>query len=151
MIDTIKLAEIISSLNTPLFCNKSSYSENNAIQDLEGRTHYVDKGTLRYFNARVTGGADHCSGTVFCLIESLPDSKNKRGFRFVVFDVWGTVLNEREFFTSSQKARNGFYTWLGEYDLLAHYREAFATRATRAKREHDELRAAFNATFEGAV
>lgn len=147
--DNNKLATIIQSLNVELFSDKSSYMVNNVEQNLTGRTHYADKGTLRFFNVRIVGGSDQCSGTVFRLIESLPNGYGgKRGFRFVAFDVFGTVLNEREFFTTSQKATNGFYTWLGTFDLIGHYREAFAARASRAKREHDDLREAFNATFE---
>lgn len=144
-----KLATIIQSLNVELFSDKSSYMVNNVERNLMGRTHYVDKDTLRFFNARIVGGSDQCAGTVFRLIESLPNGFNgKRGFRFIAFDVFGTVLNEREFFTTSQKATNAFYTWLGTFDLTGHYREAFASRASRAKREHDDLREAFNATFE---
>jgi hypothetical protein len=146
--DQNKLASIIHSLNVELFSDKSSYTAPNAVRNLENRTHYIDKNTLRFFNARIVGGSDQCAGTVFRLIESLPDGNGKRGFRFVVFDVWGTVLNEREFYTTSQKATNAFYKWLGEFDLVGHYREVFATRATRAKRDHDDLREAFNATFE---
>ena len=147
--DNNKLATIIRSLNIELFSDKSSYMVDNVVSNLKDRTHYSDKGTLRFFNARIVDGSDQCSGTVFRLIESLPNGLGgKRGFRFVAFDVWGTVLNEREFFTTSQKATNAFYTWLGTFDLVGHYREAFATRASRAKREHDYLREAFNATFE---
>ena len=147
--DTNKLASIIRSLNVELFSDKSCYIAGNAVQNLRGRTHYVDKDTLRFFNARIVDGSDQCSGTVFSLIESLPKGfDGTRGFRFVAFDVFGTVLNDREFFTTSQKATNAFYTWLGAFDLIGHYREVFATRATRAKREHDALRDAFNATFE---
>jgi len=148
-IDNNALAQIIRSLGVELFSDKSSYMVYNAVRNLESRTHYVDKGTLKYFSARIVGGSDQCAGTVFRLVESLPNGfQGKRGFRFVAFDVFGTVLNEREFFTSSQKATNGFYTWLGTFDLVGHYREAFATRATRAKRESDEMREAFNATFK---
>ena len=147
--DNNKLATIIRSLNIELFSDKSSYMVDNVVRNLENRTHYVDKSTLLFFNARIVGGSDQCAGTVFRLIESLPNGfGGKRGFRFVAFDVWGTVLNEREFFTTSQKATNGFYTWLSTFDLIGHYREAFATRASRVKREHDDLREAFNATFE---
>ena len=143
-----KLATIIRSLNIELFGDKSSYMVDNVVRNLENRTHYVDKDTLRFFNARIVGGSDQCSGTVFRLIESLPNGSNgKRVFRFVAFDVFGTVLNEREFFTTSQKATNAFYTWLGTFDLIGHYREVFATRASRASRDHGDLREAFNATF----
>ena len=147
--DNNKLATIIRSLNTELFSNKSGYMVDNVVRNLENRTHYVDKDTLRFFNARIVGGSDQCVGTVFRLIESLPNGPGgKRGFRFVAFDVWGTVMNEREFFTTSQKATTAFYTWLGTFDLIGHYREAFASNASRAKREHDNLSEAFNATFE---
>lgn len=147
--DTNQLANIIRSLNVELFSDKSCYVAGNVTQNLQGRTHYVDRDTLRFFNSRIVGGSDQCGGTMFRLIESLPKGfDGPRGFRFVAFDVFGNVLNKTEFFTSSQKATNAFYKWLGEFDLIGHYREVFATRATRAKSEHDELREAFNATFE---
>lgn len=79
------------------------------------------------------------------MVESVakdPDNRS-RGFRFVVFDLFGTVLNDRDHADSmhskSDKAAAAMAEWLESFDVLAHYKRAMAERADRLKREAAEM------------
>lgn len=80
-----------------LFETKSSYEKPNAQQNLSGRTHYVDDDTLRFHHARILRAGHVCGGLLFYIVESTamdPDNR-RRGYRGVVFDLFGTVVNAR--------------------------------------------------------
>ncbi len=69
----------------------------NAQRNLVGRTHYVDADTLRFHKARILSCVVGKDGLLLGLVESvviLPDGP-QRGFRPVVFDMYGNVVNER--------------------------------------------------------
>lgn len=80
-----------------LFENHSNYAKANAQRNLEGRTPYVDDATLRFHHSRILRASAACSGLLFYIIESCAlDMRNtKRGFRPVVFDLFGNVVNDR--------------------------------------------------------
>ena len=61
---------------------------------LEGRTHYVDPNTLRFHKSRILSAHNICNGLLFYVIEScaLDMHGTKRGFRGVVFDLYGNIL-----------------------------------------------------------
>ena len=147
-----KLAAIVSeNVGATLFADKSYDAKRNAQLNLESLTHYVDADTLRYFHARIVKASDSCSGLVFFMVESVAQDMHntKRGFRPVLFDVFGEVINPRDvYYTSSDKAKKAGYEFLNVFDLVGHYRAAIASKATKAKADHDALREAFNATFE---
>ena len=117
-----------------------------AQRNLSGRTHYADDDTLRFFHARI----NHCqtahNGLVLILVESVSkDPRNtSRETRFVAFDMWGEVLNDRDATSraSTTKARDDAAAWLESFDVLGHYRGAFAERADRLERQAAEYRAA---------
>ena len=75
---------------------KKTYSsaKHDAQLNLEGRTHYVDDKTLRYFHARITQSGVAFDGLLYWIIESValdPDN-TRRGFRPVMFDIFGNIL-----------------------------------------------------------
>lgn len=148
----IKLANIVRiNVGAELFTDRSYDAKRNAQLNLQGRTHYVDADTLRFFHARVISAFDSCDGLVFFVVESSAKNSGntERGFRPVLFDVFGTVINPRNvYYVSSDKAKKAGYEFLNAFDLMAHYRAAIADKATEAKAEHDALREAYNATFE---
>lgn len=76
--------------------NKSSYADNDAQRNLEGKTHYVDSDTLKYFKSRILRGQSANNGLFYVLQESLPhpDYGNKRIRRNVLFDVFGNTVND---------------------------------------------------------
>ena len=82
--------------------SKSSYPDSDAQRNLEGRTHYADPDTLRYFKARILR-ATHSSNGLFYLIQEslkcpLEPFNGSTARRNVVFDVFGSVVNGREVF-----------------------------------------------------
>lgn len=79
-----------------LYTTKNYSSEKyNAQLNLEGRTHYVDDNTLRFHHARIVYTNDYKNGLIFGLIESVALDMNntKRGFRYVLFDLFGNVVS----------------------------------------------------------
>ena len=117
-----------------LFECKSCYGDSNARQNLRGRTHYVDEDTLRYFKARILDGRKTDDGLLFVLVESVnskPDhgGLNKRG---VVFDVFGTVLTERDsWFRTSEQAAKFAREFVAGFDAVKHTRNEIKAKAKR--------------------
>lgn len=138
------LVESMKPLRVKLFDHESGDPKYNAQRNLDGRTHYVDDDTLKWHHSRInsSGQLGDSWGLLFRITESCAlDMHNRsRGFRCVVFDVFGTVVYHPDLqntFSSSaaaQKACNAV-----TFDLAAHYREAIANRLERAERHAAEL------------
>lgn len=128
------------------FSNPLHYAQDQ----LTGRTHYVDDSTLRFFHARIISAQHDADGLLFWIVESTAkDSDNTaRGFRPVVFDIFGEVVFRSELsdmVKTSDKARALYREWLESFDLEAHYREALETRARRLETEAQQYRVALQA------
>lgn len=80
---------------TSLYRNESSDPKRNAQRNLQGRTHYVDDDTLRFHKSRILSARHVDGGLLFAIVTSdATDYQGKtRGFRYVVFDLFGTVLD----------------------------------------------------------
>lgn len=105
------------------FTCKSCYDKNNAQQNLSGRSHYADEDTLRYFKSRILRGVHRADGLLFLLVESVGSKPedSKRNKRFVVFDVFGTVVNDREeWFATTDQARAAADKFLAAFDAELH-------------------------------
>ena len=117
----------------------------SAQRNLDGKTHYADDDTLKFFHARINSCRTECNGLVLILIESAAKDMNNtaRGHRFVAFDLFGTVINDRDhgdaLRSKSDAAYNDSREWLESFDVLAHYKAAMAERAARAKRAADDM------------
>lgn len=104
-----------------LFRNESSDPKCNAQRNLCGRTHYVDDDTLRFHKSRVLSARVVDNGLLFAIITSDavdPDGR-KRGFRYVIFNVFGDVLARtklEEVFRSSDKASKAMWAELNGMD-----------------------------------
>jgi len=74
--------------------NEVSDPRTNAQRNLCGRTHYVDDDTLRWHKSRVLRARATSDGLLFWIITSdaLDCNNTRRGFRYVVFDVFGNTL-----------------------------------------------------------
>ena len=132
-------------------CNARRFERNGydakycAQRNLDGRTHYADDDTLKFFHARINSCRAECAGLVLIITESAARDwdNGKRGHRFVAFDLFGTVLNDRDnadaMRASSGAAYNDSRAWLESFDVLAHYKAAMAERAARLKREASDL------------
>jgi hypothetical protein len=128
------------------FSNPLHYAQDQ----LQGRTHYVDDSTLRFFHARIVGAHDDADGLLFWIVESTArDHENTaRGFRPVVFDIFGEVvfrLDLSDMVKTSDKARALYREWLESFDLEAHYREALENRAQRLETDAQQYREALRA------
>lgn len=117
----------------------------SAQRNLGGKTHYADDDTLKFFHARINSCRTECHGLVLILIESAAKDMHNlaRGHRFVAFDLFGTVINDRDHVgamqSTSAKANAAMREWLESFDVLAHYKTAMTKRAASAKRAADYL------------
>jgi hypothetical protein len=139
--------KIAHAVNESRFENYGYDAKACAQRNLSGRTHYVDDNTLRFFHSRINSARPEMSGLVLVLIESVAaDFRNRsRGFRFVVFDLFGSVINDRaghdSLLRTSEQARKAASAWLRGFDVLAHYRDAMTERAGRLARDAAALTA----------
>ena len=105
---------------------------------LMGRTHYVDPATLRFHKARITSAQPIAMGAFFVIVESCAmDFQNqRRTFRAVCFDIFGTVVYRPdldESSTSTAAATTAFYAFWNEFNEVAYYQEELKSRAARAQ------------------
>jgi hypothetical protein len=136
-------------------CQSCDYKY-NAQRNLQGRTHYVDEDTLKGFGSRILNSGNDQTGMVFWLIESVSTKPHdgKRNKRFVAFDLFGTVVNDRAtlstdepgaWFRDSRAAEKACEAWLATFDAAAHTVAAMTAKAkrdaTEAKRILSALRA----------
>ena len=89
-----------------LYRNESSNPKWNAQRNLSGRTHYVDDDTLRFHKSRVISARHTDGGLMFAIVTSdqLDYAGTKRGFRYVIFDIFGTVLARTEMEQAHRKS-----------------------------------------------
>lgn len=130
-----------------LFTDRSSYPLPQAQRNLEGRTHYVDDATLKYFGSRILTCGFTDDNSILYLIESCKTSPDGGGreFRYVIFDVFGTVIQRPvmgEGFKTSEQARRAMWEWLNSFDAQAHYLEVLERRAARLEGEALAMREA---------
>lgn len=135
-------------IGTSLFEKKSSYSaKDDAQRNLSGKTHYVDEGTLKSFYSRISSARYTDEGLLFSIIESVAgDYQNKsRGFRFVTFDLYGTIVNDRvsadvnRLHSSAAKAEREMWEFLNSFDALAHYKATMSEHAAVIKAQAANL------------
>jgi len=121
-----------------------SQPKHEAQEALLGRTHYVDDATLRYFHARIIDARPIMEGLFFEIMESSSKDMHNtaRGFRVVVFDVFGQTVYrpgiEDMKSTSSAAARKAYKTEFA-IDPAAHYAEKLQSRARTLAREAEAL------------
>lgn len=123
------------------------YADNPTIsaqKNLEGRTHYVDPSTLKYHGSRILSALPVSDGAFFKIIEtvSIDYQHTKRGYRAVVFDLFGTVIYHpklEDTFTNKEKADKAFYAWFDQFDEIGHYQYAISQTITRLNKEAQSL------------
>jgi len=124
-----------------LYRHESSIPKYDAQRNLEGRTHYVDDGTLRYFKSRILSASVKRGGLLFTIIESSSADYEHRSrtFRYVIFDVFGTIISRPgldEGFKNSDKAHKAMVIELEKINAKQITRKAIK----RAKEQHkDEM------------
>lgn len=145
--DSKILAQALRAAGLDLFQDRRSDSKSRAQDCLSGRTHYVDDSTLRFFHSRIVRSDECISGAFFYIIEScaLNSGNTARGFRGVVFDIFGTAVyrpSMDDCYKTSEKAQKAMWAWFDGFDEAAHYIEALRSKAARLEREAAEVRAA---------
>ena len=112
-----------------LFRNESSNPVDNAQKNLMGRTHYVDPDTLRWHKSRVLASRVVEHGLLFAITTSdaLDMNNTKRGYRFVVFDVFGTVVHRdklEDAYKRREQCDKAMWAFLNSFDAIFHTRDA---------------------------
>jgi hypothetical protein len=128
-----------------IYQNKSSYPKPNAQENLMGRTHYVDDDTLRFHHSRILSSHVLYEGLLFAIITSdAMDYENKtRGFRYVIFDLFGTVINRpklEEMFKTRNQASKAMWAMVNTLDAKAITLAGIENAEKWHKMEMDELR-----------
>jgi hypothetical protein len=134
------LRDSLKSTGVRCFSDQSWNTVRNAERNLDGITHYVDPSTRRYFHARVTYSGDHFHELIFAIVESvaLDPNNTKRGFRYVLFDVFGSTIDRPGFdacVSSGSAAKKRMYAALDALDVPAHYSQVLQERGARLHRE----------------
>lgn len=115
---------------------KSCDPKADAQKNLSGRTHYVEDGSLRYFNSRIVTAYCTDDGLLFGLVESVNGRPDHGGYtkRFVVFDIWGTVISDSrdQWFRTSKQAHAAMWEFLNSFDAVKHTRDKAREKATSA-------------------
>lgn len=140
------LANILTHEALPKIFNRE-YSDNPTIsaqKNLESRTHYVDPQTLKYHGSRILSALPVSNGAFFKIIEtvSIDYQHTKRGYRAVVFDLFGTVIYHpklEETHTNREKADKAFFAWFDTFDEIGHYEYAISYTITRLNKEAKNL------------
>jgi hypothetical protein len=122
-----------------LYRNEGITPKFNAQRNLMGRTHYVDDDTLRWHKSRVLSARCTHNGLLFAIVTSdaLDMRNTRRGFRYVIFDLFGTVLARtelKEAFTSSARAERAMWAALNTIDAVA----VTMTAIKRSQNDHAE-------------
>ena len=97
----------------------------NAQNNLIGRTHYVDNETLRWHKSRIILARSTHDGLLFYIVESCAADMNntKRGFRYVIFDIFGNVVGTRaklaDMWRSSKAAEKAMWADMNTLDSIA--------------------------------
>ena len=110
---------------TKLYRDESTDPKINAQRNLCGRTHYVDDDTLHWHKSRVLSARVVDRGLLFAIVTSdaLDMNNTKRGFRFVIFDVFGTVLGRpklEDAYKTRDKATKAMWQVLNSIDATQH-------------------------------
>lgn len=114
----------------------------NAISAI--RTHYVDDDTLRYHHSRVLSARHVDGGLLFAIIcsDALDMRNTSRGFRYSIFDLFGTVIERPDLehaFKTSRQAEKAMWAALNNIDAVAHTLAAIEKARKGFAAEMDEL------------
>ena len=128
-----------------LYQDRYNNAKVSAQDQLIGRTHYVDESTLRFHHSRVLDFNIHADGLLCSIVESvsLDMDNTERGFRYVIFDIFGTVqdrVNLDDTFKSKLIARKALAEALKKIDAIAVTLEGIESMERNHASEIKELR-----------
>lgn len=125
--------------------NEGSNPRWNAQRNLSGRTHYVDDDTLRWHKSRVLSARATDGGLLFAITTSdaLDMNNTRRGFRYVIFDLFGHVLGRSDLehaFKTHAKCLKAMWGELNSINAKVVTLEAIVAAERNYAREMAELR-----------
>jgi hypothetical protein len=127
-----------------LFSKQASNPKANAQRNLMGRTHYVDPDSLRFHKSRVLSARHTDGGLLFAIVTSdaLDYQNTRRGYRFVIFDLFGHVVERTELenaFKSNRSAEKAMWDALDKLNAKALTLAALRRERARQIATFDEL------------
>lgn len=100
----------------------SSHLGDRAEMELDGRSHYYDESTRRFFGSRVLDLFESHAGLLLCSIESVKRESDPRLYRAVVHDLLGNAIyrsfdqdRNRIGHARANQARAELERWLKSY------------------------------------
>ena len=128
------------------FEQRGSGAKFNAQYNLRERTHYLDDDSLRFHKSRVVGCYISDAGLMLAVLESvaLDYANTRRGFRGVLFDVFGNVVSTRsldECYSTAKAARKDMWQRWNKIDAKEITREALGREVSRFNSACNDLRA----------
>lgn len=130
-----------------LYENNSYNSVNNAINELEGRTHYYSKSTRKFHGSSVVYANITDKGLLMATVEkySVDHNHTKKRFRPVIFDIFGSIVGNRpsleDGYTNKDKAVNAMWAQLESLNAKKITREGIKNFQDNTKRDIKNLRA----------
>lgn len=115
-----------------------------AQRQLEGRTHYAEESTLRFFGARINETRQDTDGLWFALRESVQPPHSNRVHRWAIFDIFGTCTRTEER-ASGAAADKLLPVLIAGTDWPSHTILRLEELAARKEREAAEIREALKA------
>jgi len=131
------IVRVLAALNahgTRLFRCESCDPETDAQRNLQGRTHYADADTLKYFKTRILNSGRAGNDLIFWIVESVNSRPDHGGYnkRAVAFNVFGDVINDRDqWHRTTSAAEKSMVAFLAAFDPAAHTRDELEARARR--------------------
>lgn len=108
--------DVANAFNQALYGNRYCSSLSDlAEMELNGRTHYYDASSRRYFGCRVLHVQPLADGLILATVESVSHPSEGRLYRVVCFDMRGTVIHR----TGDGTDCHGFKTSKAAYKELA--------------------------------
>ena len=138
-----KISATVYDAGASFFRCESCYDAYNAERNLNGRTHYVDSDTLKYFKARILRCGITDDNLLLWIVESVGNKPHggNANKRFVAFDVWGNVVCDRdEWFTTTDKALQHGREWLAGFDQVKHTLDEIKSIAKRKESEAKRIK-----------
>ncbi len=126
---------ISTAAKVELFEDIYSNPKANAQKNLQGRTHYAEDQTLVFFKAKIVAARDTHHGLFLQIVESvaLDYDNTRRGFRVVVFDLFGQCVFRPSFSecASTKTAALDHFKKYYDIDPATYYRAELKHRANR--------------------
>ncbi len=150
----LKLRDALDKAGVFHFRMNSSYKPKLSAQNaLAGKSHYVDDGTLRFFNSKVLDAGPILNGLFYFIRESKDHSNGfDRVHDYVYFDCWGNIVDEMrkkserdECYTSAQLAKSE-QRWF-DVNPLEYYSRELNRRAVQKQAEVERYKKADATAF----